>query len=201
MRKAREQNIKDVGRQVFEVDVESFFARILPSVDDTEVISVFDHLRTSGTLDQDTNEWVHFKNAGQPKQQLAYEAVVFSPIGDLAREIIKFVCDGDSDKEPRFIYDSRPESAPESSICQNSSQPDGYFVLKTAATDLETFENVTKPRWRNLTLISEFKKVNNAEARDDVRFLFLPYASLTDDGLGRVQSSLGNEAHDERGPP
>lgn len=184
----------------FEIDTDNFFARILPSVDDAGVTKVLDSLRASGTLDEPTNRWVHFKDAVKPKDQLASESTVFQSIGDLAWEIIKAVQDSGLDKEVQFVYDSPPESAPESSECDNSSQPDGSFVLKSAATDLETFENLKKPRWRNPTLISEFEKANTAKARNDVR-VFFPCASLTDDCVERAQSSSGNEAHDERGPP
>lgn len=177
MPEAREQNIKDVGRQVFQVDVDSFFARILPSVDDTEVTNVLGYLRTSGTLDLHTDQWVHFKDAGEPKHQSAYESVVFEPIGSLAREIIEVVQNNELDKEIQLFYDSRPNSSPESSECRNSSQPDGYFVLKTAETDLETIDDIKRHRWRNLTLISEFKKADDITARNDVRgFCALSFA-------------------------
>lgn len=195
-----EENIRDIGRQVFEIDVGSFFARVLPSVDDIESTKVLGLLRASGTLDQYTDEWVHFKNAGEPKHQSAHESIVFGPIGDLAREIIKVVHSSDLNKEVQFVYDKRSQSASKSPKFPNSFQPDGYFVLKTAASDLETFNNLQKPRWRNLTLISEFQKADYAKARNDVR-VCPPYASHTDDCVGRVQNPLGNEAHDGRGSP
>lgn len=198
MPEARDENIKDVGRRVFEIDITNFFTRILPYVDDDEVMQVFNSLQASGTLDSGTAHWTHFKVAGEPKNQTVHESIVFKPIGDLAREIIKAA--RGLNKEVQFVYDSRPESAPESSECDNSSQPDGYFVLKTAETDLETFKNLKKPWWRNLTLICEFKKADNVQARNDVRVSSL-CISLTDDCAGRLQSSLGYEAHDERGPP
>lgn len=183
----------------FEIDIDNFFARILPSVDDAGVTKVLESLRASGTLDEHTNRWVHFKDAGMPKDQLGSESAAFKPIGDLAREITKAIQDSGLNKEVQFIYDSRPEPAPELPESDNSTQPDGYFVVKSAATDWETFKNLRKPRWRNLTLISEFEKANTAKARNDVR-VCSPCASLADDCVERVQSSLGNEAHNGRGP-
>lgn len=141
-----EENSRDIGRQVFEIGVDSFFARVLPSVHDTEVTTVLEGLRASGTLDQNTDEWVHFKNAGEPKHQPAHESIVFGPINDLAREIIKVVHSSDLNKEVQFVYDKRSQSAPKSPKSPNSFQPDGYFVLKTAASDLETFNSLQKPR-------------------------------------------------------
>lgn len=171
MPQAREENMKDIGMQVFQIGIDSFFERVLPSVDDMDLSLVLTRLRTGGTLDQQTGEWLHFKNKGQPQSQQAHESVVFEPIQDLAKDIIS-ACT----KEAHFVYDSRPASVPESSESHNSSRPDGYFVLKIMADDLEIMDAPGKPEkpwWRNLTLISEFKKAEGSRARNDVRGLLV----------------------------
>lgn len=101
---------------------------------------------------------MHFIDAGERKHQSAHESVIFEPIGALAREIVKVVCNNNFDKEVMFVYGSLPVSTPKSFEWFALSQPDGYFVLKTMAADLEIFENIKRHRWRNLTLISEFRK-------------------------------------------
>lgn len=173
MPQACEEDIKDIGEQVFQISIDNFFARVLPLVDEKEITQVLSRLRTSGTLDRQTDEWLHFKNEGEPNDQSAHEPVVFKPIGDLVKDIINV---SDPLKKVQFSYDSFPASVPESPENPDSYRPDGYFVLKTVVDDLGTIDTLGNPQmpwWRNLTLISEFNKADGSRARNDVRDLFV----------------------------
>lgn len=173
MPQACEENIKDIGKSSKSALIISspglshwLMKRKLPKF---LVVSG----RACGTLDRQTDEWLYFKNGGEPDNQLAHKLVVFKPIGDLVEDIINF---SDSLKKVQFAYDSCPASVPESSENPNSYRPDGYFVLKTSVDDLGTSDapgNPENPWERNLTLISEFKKAEGSRARNDVRDFFV----------------------------
>ncbi len=117
-------NLLDNNGKVILVSPEYFFDAVIPSVSTSRVDTVIEGLQAAGLIVD--GRWRAF--AQDPSKSPKNEIETFKPLIEIADAIATLgAC---KDRASLVKYESNPNAIPTSSLHQNSTRPDGYFIRK-----------------------------------------------------------------------
>ncbi|PSS17120.1 hypothetical protein PHLCEN_2v3244 [Hermanssonia centrifuga] len=144
-------NLLDNNGKVILVSPEYFFNAVIPLVSTSRVDTVIEGLQAAGLIVD--GRWCAFPQ--DPSKSRKNEIETFNPLIEITDAIATL--GAGKDRASLVTYESNPYAIPYSSLRQNSTHPDGYFILKERNGN----------RWIDISVTAEFKKANGYEQVTD----------------------------------
>ena len=166
----RQENLKDVGRSIPEVDVGLFLEHLLPPLKDgVNINSVVSFLMDQGIVIPDTHGGKLRDFATDPVNQDDREDNVFASLGPIFDATIRGAISSGCTAEQTVVLALVPSIAPKS-LRGNTNRPDAFFILKEAEDKAKHArrEEEKKRWWYDIALSAEFKKGTSVDDRNDV---------------------------------
>jgi hypothetical protein len=158
--------LADAGTSIPEVAIGRFFDLVLPQPPQLLSEKLDDIFQQLSSSEYDQGRWKAFPN---DPSSTSNEGEVFKGLIAIAEAIERTVRNIDSTSRPAVVLSNNPDNVPESLWRNNTSRPDGYFILRNRQCP-------QRPHWMDIALASEYKRQDSVRALNDVILILLSYA-------------------------